>query len=88
MRDLEFSKGWVNFVLTLKVETKGGIQKMACSDTKELLRIIQSIPSPKAEPFKLLRKLNNVYLRMNFYDVALCLKKTTQSSLIFKQKPQ
>jgi DNA-damage-inducible protein D len=53
MRDLELSKGWVQFVPTLKVETKGGLQKMGCSDSKGLLRIIQSIPSPKAEPFKL-----------------------------------
>jgi hypothetical protein len=53
MRDLELSKGWVQFVPTLKVETKGGPQKMGCSDSKGLLRIIQSIPSPKAEPFKL-----------------------------------
>jgi hypothetical protein len=35
------------------VETAGGKQKMGCADTKGLLRIIQSIPSPKAEPFKL-----------------------------------
>ena len=53
MRDLELSKGWVQFVPTLKVETNGGLQKMGCSDSKGLLRIIQSIPSPKAEPFKL-----------------------------------
>jgi prophage antirepressor-like protein len=53
MRDSELSKGWVQFVPTLKVETKGGLQKMGCSDAKGLLRIIQSIPSPKAEPFKL-----------------------------------
>lgn len=52
MRDSELSKGWVQFVPTLKVETKGGLQKMGCSDSKGLLRIIQSIPSPKAEPFK------------------------------------
>ncbi len=53
IRDSELSKGWVQFVPTLKVETKGGLQKMGCSDAKGLLRIIQSIPSPKAEPFKL-----------------------------------
>ncbi len=53
MRDSELSKGWVQIVPTLLVETKGGLQKMGCSDAKGLLRIIQSIPSPKAEPFKL-----------------------------------
>lgn len=35
------------------MDTAGGKQKMGCTDTKGLLRIIQSIPSPKAEPFKL-----------------------------------
>ncbi len=52
-RDSELSKGWVQFVPTLWVETAGGKQKMGCADSKGLLRIIQSIPSPKAEPFKL-----------------------------------
>ena len=52
-RDAELAKGWVQFVPTLSVETAGGKQRMGCADAKGLLRIIQSIPSPKAEPFKL-----------------------------------
>ena len=52
-RDTELAKGWVQIVPTLLVQTSGGLQKMGCADTKGLLRIIQSIPSPKAEPFKL-----------------------------------
>lgn len=52
-RDKELAKGWVQFVPTLAVETLGGKQKMGCSDSKGLLRIIQSVPSTKAEPFKL-----------------------------------
>mgnify|MGYP000299208104 CR=1 FL=1 len=52
-RDEELAKGWVQFVPTLSVETTGGKQKMGCANAKGLLRIIQSIPSPKAEPFKL-----------------------------------
>jgi DNA-damage-inducible protein D len=52
-RDTELSKGWVQIVPTLMVETAGGKQKMSCANAKGLLRIIQSIPSPKAEPFKL-----------------------------------
>lgn len=52
-RDIELAKGWVQIVPTLLVETSGGKQKMGCSNSKGLLRIIQSIPSPKAEPFKL-----------------------------------
>lgn len=51
-RDPELSKGWVQIVLTLKVETSGGSQRMNCANTQGLFRIIQSIPSPKAEPFK------------------------------------
>ncbi len=52
-RDKELAKGRVQIVPSLKVETAGGIQKMGCANAKGLLRIIQSIPSPKAEPFKL-----------------------------------
>lgn len=37
----------------LIVESNDGKQKMGCANAKNLLRIIQSIPSPKAEPFKL-----------------------------------
>ncbi|MBP6826970.1 MAG: Bro-N domain-containing protein [Saprospiraceae bacterium] len=51
-RDEELSKGWVHFVPTLKIETPGGIQKMNCAGTEGIFRIVQSIPSPKAEPFK------------------------------------
>jgi DNA-damage-inducible protein D len=48
------SKGAVQFVppLRLKIETAGGSQKMYCWNTEGVFRIIQSIPSPKAEPFK------------------------------------
>ena len=52
-RDKELAKGWVQIVPTLWVETAGGKQKMGCANAKGLLRIIQSVPSPKAEPFKL-----------------------------------
>lgn len=52
-RDPELAKGWVQIVPILSVETSGGKQKMSCANVQGLLRIIQSIPSPKAEPFKL-----------------------------------
>lgn len=52
-RDEELAKGWVQIVHTLPVQTPGGAQKMNCSNTEGIFRIIQSIPSPKAEPFKL-----------------------------------
>ena len=47
-------KGGVQFVppLMLPVETFGGRQKMYCWNTEGIFRLIQSIPSPKAEPFK------------------------------------
>ncbi len=51
-RDKELSKGWVQIVLPLPVETKGGVQNINCANTEGIFRIIQSIPSPKAEPFK------------------------------------
>ncbi|MBI5001798.1 Bro-N domain-containing protein [Candidatus Woesearchaeota archaeon] len=51
-RDEPLSQGWVQIVRTLPVETFGGIQQMNCANTEGIFRIIQSIPSPKAEPFK------------------------------------
>ena len=38
--------------LALPFETPGGIQRLQCWNTEGLFRLIQSIPSPKAEPFK------------------------------------
>ncbi len=59
-RDPELAKGWVQIVPTLSVDTPGGKQRMSCANVQGLLRIIQSIPSPKAEPFKLwLAKVGN-----------------------------
>jgi DNA-damage-inducible protein D len=51
-RDPELAKGWVQFVRTLSFQTGGGPQMMLCANTEGLFRIVQSIPSPKAEPFK------------------------------------
>ncbi len=57
-RDKELAKlmdkGGVQIVppLMLEVETAGGRQKMYCWNTEGIFRIIQSIPSKKAEPFK------------------------------------
>ena len=51
-RDPELDKGWVQIVHTLSIPTEGGQQKMNCANTEGLFRIIQSIPSSKAEPFK------------------------------------
>ncbi len=51
-RDEPLAKGWVQIVHTLVIDTSGGKQKMNCVNTEGAFRIIQSIPSPKAEPFK------------------------------------
>lgn len=51
-RDLVLSEGWGQLVTPLGVQTAGGTQRINCANVKSLLRIIQSIPSPKAEPFK------------------------------------
>ncbi|MFA5291405.1 MAG: Bro-N domain-containing protein [Phycisphaerae bacterium] len=52
-RDIELAKGWGQIATPLSVQTAGGIQKLNCANTEGIFRIIQSIPSPKAEPFKL-----------------------------------
>jgi len=51
-RDPELGKGWVQIVRTLPIATPGGTQNLNCANTEGLFRLIQSIPSPKAEPFK------------------------------------
>ncbi len=52
-RDDLLSQGWGQLVTPLLVYTAGGKQKLNYANAQGLLRIIQSIPSPKAEPFKL-----------------------------------
>ena len=49
-----FVKGGVQIEppLALDFQTAGGLQKLFCWNTEALFRMIQSIPSPKAEPFK------------------------------------
>ena len=51
-RDPELAKGWGQIATPLAVKTAGGAQRVNCANTEGLFRIIQSIPSPKAEPFK------------------------------------
>mgnify|MGYP001595629330 FL=1 len=52
-RDEELAKGWGQIATPLDFQTTGGIQKINCANTEGAFRLIQSIPSPKAEPFKL-----------------------------------
>jgi len=51
-RDEELAKGWGQIATPLPFSTKGGKQNVNCANTEGLFRIIQSIPSKKAEPFK------------------------------------
>ncbi|MDP2586329.1 MAG: Bro-N domain-containing protein [Candidatus Komeilibacteria bacterium] len=52
-RDKELSKGWGQIATPLTIKTRGGKQKVNCANVEGILRIIQSIPSKKAEPFKI-----------------------------------
>jgi len=49
-----FSKGGYNLYppLGLPFDTAGGRQLLLCWNTEGIFRLIQSVPSPKAEPFK------------------------------------
>ncbi len=51
-RDPELAKGWGQIVTPLPMLTAGGRQRVNCADLQGVFRIIQSIPSSKAEPFK------------------------------------
>jgi DNA-damage-inducible protein D len=51
-RDPELAKGWGQIATLLQIQTNDGAQRINCANTEGLFRIIQSIPSPKAEPFK------------------------------------
>ena len=51
-RDPMLAEGWGQIVTPLAVQTAGGKQKTNFATIEGIFRIIQSIPSPKAEPFK------------------------------------
>ncbi|MBU2509130.1 Bro-N domain-containing protein, partial [Patescibacteria group bacterium] len=51
-RDDGLTEGWGQIATPLIIETKGGPQKVNCANVEGVFRIIQSIPSKKAEPFK------------------------------------
>ena len=52
-RNPSLNEGWGQIVTPLLIDTKGGKQISNFSNKKGIFRIIQSIPSKKAEPFKL-----------------------------------
>jgi len=51
-RDAELSAGWGTLVRPLRVITPGGPQRLNCATLEGVLRLVQSIPSARAEPFK------------------------------------
>ena len=51
-RDPQLDKGGVKISTPLSIDTAGGKQKLNCANTEGIFRIIMSVPSPKAEPFK------------------------------------
>jgi len=51
-RNPELSKGWGQIATPLSIETAGGRQKINCANVEGIFRVVQSIPSSKAEPFK------------------------------------
>lgn len=53
-RDEQLKSNWGTICTPVEMEAADGKRrKVQAADAKGLLRIIQSIPSPKAEPFKL-----------------------------------
>jgi len=74
-------KGGGQFVppLALPFETPGGIQKLQCWNVPGILRLVQSIPSPQAEPFKRwLAKVGHERLQ-EMADPALALERTREN---------
>jgi DNA-damage-inducible protein D len=51
-RDEGFEKGWGQIATLLLIDTAGGKQNVNCVSVKGAFRLIQSIPSSNAEPFK------------------------------------
>ena len=53
-RDPELDKqGGTQISYPLKMQTAGGKQNVLCANTEGVLRIVMSVPSPKAEPLKM-----------------------------------
>jgi len=65
--------------LSLPFETEGGTQRLQCWNVAGILRLVQSIPSPNAEPFKRwLAKVGHERLQ-EMADPALGLERTRES---------
>jgi len=51
-RDEGLKEGWSQIVTPLEIQTVGGPQKLSCVNVEGIFRIMQTVPSKKAEPFK------------------------------------
>ncbi|MBI2147380.1 Bro-N domain-containing protein [Candidatus Woesearchaeota archaeon] len=51
-RDEGFAQGWGQIATPLSIETHGGVQQLNCVSIKGAFRLVQSVPSKNAEPFK------------------------------------
>src|SRR5579862_7599075 len=51
-RDAGLAAAWLEITQPLQIETRGGRQAVNCARVEGIFRIMQSIPSAKAEPFK------------------------------------
>jgi len=80
-RDEVLSQVWVQIVHPLPIPTAGGNQNVNCANLEGIFRIIQSIPSPKAEPFKLwLAKVGYQRIEEN-YDPELAINRAMNAYL-------
>ncbi|HKY69371.1 MAG TPA: hypothetical protein VJ205_00590, partial [Gammaproteobacteria bacterium] len=72
-RDPELAKGWGQIATPLSVETSGGKQKLNCSNTEGIFRIIRSIPSPGVtrSEYKKPKDLKRENLRDHMTDLEL-----------------
>ncbi len=52
-RDRQLNEEWYSIVVSQQVKTNGGVQPLNCVNVEGAIRIILSIPSQRAEPFKL-----------------------------------
>lgn len=58
--DKVLAENWKNIVKTFPLETLRGIKQINCANAEGLIKLINSIPSPKADKFKTkLRETDN-----------------------------
>lgn len=50
-RYVKLATEWGKIAYLLPIETAGGVQKTNCANRKGLIRIMESMPSPRTRPF-------------------------------------